>query len=70
MHNFIFLDNTASFVLNSSCVETSSVTMAVKHSIWTIVSTWKSDKLQNQYSCFPQAWVLNGGYYNRTFCIA
>ena len=53
MHNLIFLDNTASFVLNSSCVETSSVTMAVKHPIWTIVSTWKSDKLQNQYSCFP-----------------
>ena len=59
MHKFTFLDNTANFV-----------TMAVKHPIWTIVSTWKNDKLQNQYSCFPQAWVLNGGYYNRTFCVA
>ena len=62
MHNFTFLDNTASFVLNSSCVETSSVTMAVKHPIWTIVSTWKS--------CFPEAWIINGGYYNGTCCIA
>ena len=71
MHKFIFLDNTANFVLNSSFVETHHPSpMAVKHPIWTIVSTWKSDKLQNQYSCFPQARVLNGGYYNRTFCIA
>ena len=23
--------------------------MTVKHPIWMIVSTWKSDKLQNQY---------------------
>ena len=53
MHNFIFLDNTASFVSNSSCVETSSVIMAVKHPIWTIVSTRKSDKVQNQYNYFP-----------------
>ena len=69
MHKCTFLDNTANLVLNSSFLET-SVTMAVKHPIWTIVSTWKSDKLQNQYSCFPQVWVFNGGYYNSTFCIA
>ena len=67
MNKFTFLDNTANFVLNSSFVETHHPS---QHPIWTIIATWKSDKLQNHYSCFPQAWVLNGGYYNRTFCIA
>ena len=50
MHKFTFLDNTANFVLNPSfCGNTSSVTMAVKHPILTIVCTWKNDKLQNQH---------------------
>ena len=69
MHKFIFLDNTANCFELFFCGNTSSVIMDVKQPIWTIVSTWKRDQLQNQYICFPQAWVLNGGYYNRTCCI-
>ena len=70
MHKFTFLDNTANFVLNYSFVETHHPSPWLSDILFERMFLPESDKLQNQYNCFPQAWVLNGGYYNWTFCIA